>query len=319
MQLTVVVPSFGKMFGVPTDVVDQYLRIATPNQLKILLYVLRHCGEPLTDVQIADTLGLSAEMVSESMMFWQQTDIFRTPKITPDPTPVETPSPELPKDAPAPPLPVAEAKMGELTPTEIAAAIEASDDLRRLMQMVEKLFGRPLRHTEQKSLVWLHDFQNIGSDVIFMVLNYCQSIDKLSVSYAEKIIISWWDAGCRTMSDVDAAIRRLEKQHTYTDDVMHTLNMTHRPTTKQQAIIDTWQEQNISQDLIALAGDETIDHIDKLSFPYMDKILSNWLEAGCRTKDDALSLIAKKRPTADATPEDEDDYEDFFRNLPKKK
>ena len=37
VYLTVHIPGFGQMFGVPNAVVDQYLKLATPSQLKVLL------------------------------------------------------------------------------------------------------------------------------------------------------------------------------------------------------------------------------------------------------------------------------------------
>ena len=41
MNLSVHISGFGQMFGVPNAVVDQYLKLATPSQLKVLLYLLR--------------------------------------------------------------------------------------------------------------------------------------------------------------------------------------------------------------------------------------------------------------------------------------
>ena len=41
VDYTVHMGGFGQMFGVPNAVVDQYLKLSTPSQLKVLLYLLR--------------------------------------------------------------------------------------------------------------------------------------------------------------------------------------------------------------------------------------------------------------------------------------
>ena len=41
------------MFGVPNAVVDQYLKLATPSQLKVLLYLLRNNGQTVDHSEIA--------------------------------------------------------------------------------------------------------------------------------------------------------------------------------------------------------------------------------------------------------------------------
>ena len=46
MNLSVHISGFGQMFGVPNAVVDQYLKLATPSQLKVLLYLLRKNSLP---------------------------------------------------------------------------------------------------------------------------------------------------------------------------------------------------------------------------------------------------------------------------------
>ena len=64
------------MFGVPNAVVDQYLKLATPSQLKVLLYLLRNNGQTVDHSEIAKALAISEELVEEAALFWSQTDLF---------------------------------------------------------------------------------------------------------------------------------------------------------------------------------------------------------------------------------------------------
>ena len=70
MNLTVHIPGFGQMFGVPNAVVDQYLKLATPSQLKVLLYLLRNNGQTVDHSEIAKALAISEELVEEAALFW---------------------------------------------------------------------------------------------------------------------------------------------------------------------------------------------------------------------------------------------------------
>ena len=58
------------------------------------------------------------------------------------------------------------------------------------------------------------------------------------------------------------------------------------PTPKQQEFIDAWQEQNIPIELITYAYEKNIENIEKLSFPYINGVLTRWMEAGYRTRED---------------------------------
>lgn len=91
--------------------------------------------------------------------------------------------------------------------------------------MSEQQLGRPLRHVEQKALVWMHDYNNIGSDIILTVLLYCKSIDKSSVSYAESIITSWWNDGIQTLPQVTDAINEMEHRRSFTGHIQKAFEM----------------------------------------------------------------------------------------------
>lgn len=304
MDLTVHITGFGQMFGVPNAVVDQYLKLATPSQLKVLLYLLRHNSQSVEQREIAKALSVSEELVEEAILFWTQTDLFavsepNAPKhevSQPTATVQEIQTPVSPKSASRTNHAVAlsSAKTGELSPVEIAAAVEASEDLKTLFRLSEQQLGRPLRHIEQKALVWMHDYNNIGSDIILTVLLYCKSIDKSSVSYAESIITAWWNEGIQTLPQVNEAINEMEHRRSFTGHIQKAFEMNRKPTPKQQELIDQWQDQKIPLELITYAYEKTLEGIDKLSFPYLDSILTRWMEAGYRTRTD---VDTKDHPT----------------------
>lgn len=304
MDITLHISSFGQMFGVPNVIVDHYLKLATPSQLKTLLFVLRHSDQSLSGADIAKAIGVTPEQVEEALEFWQQTDLFSAPQP-------EQPVPEKPKPALRPmPRP---SKSEELSPKEIAAELEKSDDLKYLFEAAEKELGRPLRHIEQKSLLWLHDYHDIGSDVILTVLTYCRSIDRGSMSYVEALLLGWQDDGLTTLEQVTAALHQMEYRRSFTGQIRSAFEMQRSPTPKQQSYIDAWQDMELPMELITYAYEKTVENTDKLSFPYLDKLLTRWSAAGYKTRKDVdeKDLPPKKKQAAEKSPYASLVYNDF--------
>ena len=69
LTLTLQNPAWQSLFSVPTAVVDQYLKLATPSQLKVLLYLLRHQPETIDTVQVGKQIGCLPEQVEEALLF----------------------------------------------------------------------------------------------------------------------------------------------------------------------------------------------------------------------------------------------------------
>lgn len=292
--LTIQNPAWRTLFSVPTAVVDQYLKIATPSQLKVLLYLLRHCPDEIHCDVIGKQTGCLPELVEEAILFWQQTDLLsevstNPPAEQPSTQPASTPAPDIASN-PQEPKPVAALPRTsaevQLLPAEIAEMIQTSESLQTLFRMVEQQFGKPLNHMEQRSLIWLHDYLGFPSDVILTVITYCQSIQKGSIPYAERILIDWWNQGITTLQQAQDTIKEMEQRHSYQHRIMKLLEMHRNPTQKQQAYMEEWRQKAIPLDLIRYAYEKTVEQTDKLSFPYMQRILDDWTKAGYQTRTD---------------------------------
>ena len=70
MNYTLNLGSWGSIFAVPADVVDKYIKIAGSAQLKVLLWILRHSGEPFDTRHIASQLNMGEFDVRDCIEFW---------------------------------------------------------------------------------------------------------------------------------------------------------------------------------------------------------------------------------------------------------
>lgn len=329
------------LFSVPTAVVDQYLKLATPSQLKVLLYLLRHQPEQIDTEQIGKQIGCLPELVEEAILFWQQTEILSAPEAAPaqpsvpavpevqpsvtaalESTPATEPVPEPKPQTGVATIPRTSAEV-QMLPTEMAAAIQQSESLQILFRMAEKEFGQLLRPMEQRSLIWLHDYLGFSSDIILLVLAYCHKIGKHSIAYAEQILADWWSQEIDTMQKAQEAIMRMEENRSYRGQIMRMLEMHRNPTPKQQSYIELWQKNAVPMDLIRYAYEKTVEQTDKLSFPYIDRILQSWTEAGYQTRQDvdandkppAAQPYSKKKSKEIPVSENADAYRSLIYNL----
>ncbi len=290
MELTIKSNSWGLMFGVPTAVVDQYIKLATPSQIKVLLYLLRHQCTTIDTSDIAKSLSINEELVSEAVMFWEQTDIFKTSEAAASvPAAMKTQPEAVPlQTAPTQTIAVVQRSSSEvnLTPTEIATELKRNKGLMNLFRMAEQLIGEPLTHMHQRSLLWMYQYISIPEDIILTVMSYCRSINKPGVQYSEKLLFSWWNRGLCTLQQVNDEIRREQNRQSYYGFMQRTLDMKRPPTTKQKEFFDKWQPLGLTDELVRYAYEKTYEQTGKLSMEYMDKIVVSWAKAGYKTRED---------------------------------
>ena len=312
----------GQLFTVPTAVADHLLKLATHDQLKILLYVLCHANEALSEEQIMKACKVPAAAIAEALSFWQEVNVLRcdaaavtvsTAAQTAQNNPAPQPAPAEPAAAPKPaakPQQTTSASVS-MMPSELAAHIGGSDELRQMYAMIEQQNGNVLNYTEQKSLYWMHDHLGLPADVIIMLAAYCISIGSFCPAYMDQIAADWAASGITTHELAQEDIQQREHSRSFTGAVMRLFEMRRRPTSKQQGFIDRWQTLGFSIELIRYAYEKCRDSADdKLSFPFIDRILTRWHESGIKTVaeaelDDAAFREKKKqkKPAAENSAE----------------
>ena len=100
------------------------------------------------------------------------------------------------------------------------------------------------------------------------------------------MLYSWWNKGLCTMQQINDAIVKDTESRSYHGMIARILDMKRPPTPKQREFFDSWQTLNVPTDLIRYAYEKTIEQTDKLSLPYMNKIITEWSKAGYRTREE---------------------------------
>lgn len=290
---------WGAVFAVPQSVVDNYIKLANEASLKVLLFMLRNSGKNFSSEEIASSLNLKNSQVEEAFLFWENANIIskneigvQTPKESSVVSEVQT-TEKIKKNS------IPSGTSYNLKPSEIAERVKNSEEIKVMFNMAEMSFGRPLNHTEQRSFIWMYEYLGMSADVLITIAAYCISMEKGSIKYIETIAADWSQKGINTLELVQEEIKLQEEKFSYTGKIMKAFGMSRRPTAKQQEFIDGWKSKGYSLELIEYACEKTIEAINKVNFPYINKILENWYSQGLITKSkiDSESASWKKQPS----------------------
>ncbi|MBR3268830.1 MAG: DnaD domain protein [Oscillospiraceae bacterium] len=292
---------FGQTFSVPVAVADHLLKIASHDQLKVLLYVLCHAETAVTAEEIVRACNVVPDAVEEALAFWQNVNVLRTDDSLPavrlsDGTAQQPAEKAIPQPAPVQNASGAvqmNSSSFSLMPSEIAERVRQNAAVAEMFRTIQQYAGKPLNHTEQKSLIWMMEYLGLQPDLILMLAAFCVEQDCFQVRYMEQIAVEWQERGVLTHELVQKDIQRRTQAKSYTGQMMKLFEMQRRPTAKQQAYIDSWCADGMSVELVRIAYEKTREKKDdKLSFPYLDGILKRWKAAGVKTPEQAEAADA---------------------------
>ncbi len=289
---------WNSVFAVPSSVVDKYIKLASGNSLKLLLFLLRNGGTLFSDKELCDKLGFHREgELEDAALFWVQRGIIRAENGVLLPAREETAVQEtLPEVASVQPEVKKRASGVKVVSSETAASystkyvserISEDPEFNWLKEQAEALYGRLLRQPESQLLVMLVEHFGLPAQVSAMLLKYCFKIGKTSTSYIQTVAQTWSDEGVISVAEADERLSTLEKRFAFEEELRKAIDMKTAFSAKQLAFIKTWHEEwDFSLDMVLLAHEITINNTGSMRFSYTNKILENWHGAGIKTKED---------------------------------
>lgn len=291
-------------FSVPNIIADKHLRLASGEQIKVLLYILRKSNKHFTAEEVAKFLKYNVSDVEDYLQYWVLTGVLNENEQAQAKPEMAEPVKYVPKASPKKedaPAPKAEAKpeieYTRPTPAEIATRISESREIANLFGELQKKLGKTIGYDGQCTFLLLHDRFGLSPEVIFMLVEYCVSIGKTGYSYIEAVGKGWAEREIDTIEKAAGKIAALNSVQTFWNKfIVETGISTPRPTQKQIPYIEKWiNELNMSYEMIMKAYEETADHTGKLSFSYMNKIIENWHQKGYKTTADIETAEAARK------------------------
>ncbi len=266
--------------AVPKQLAEEVFPKTNAVFIKIYIHILMLLAnrESIDFGKIADELQLLESDVMQAVRYWENIGAIEVL----DGAAEEKAEPEYQGNSEAD-----EPKEYELS--EITRSAENNKKLSEMLQLAEEVLGRTLSTAEMKSLYWFYDSLGFSPEVILMLLEYCVSIGKKSMSYIERVASGWHKRGINSIEAVEKFLREDEMKKNYMNNLKNLFGIRDRNLTGiEEDYLSKWHDKlDMSEEMIALAYEYCVLRINKISFPYMDKIIQEWDKKNIRTIDAA--------------------------------
>lgn len=319
----------------PAAVLDK-LPQADEAELKVLLALCDPATRIALDAEeVAERLGLSADAVMGAIQFWRGAGILKKSELKNQPaatvavtavaeTPEAVPAPvaEIPAPQELPRASVTIVRSDDGTPHYTAQEIDRifaeNGELSGMIDECQNIFGKLFNPTEVNKIMALTEYFRLDCEYVLLLCYYCKKIGKASVPYLDKMARSLYNEG---IDNVDALGDRLGELEAAADlgGYYRTLSGAGKRsfTDRESKFLSQWVKWNISPDLLKLAYEVSVDATGAPSMPYINKVLSNWKEAGYTTADQVRTAMAeykekKENRTAAVSSGSTFDTDEFF-------
>lgn len=310
---------WNSIFAVPTDVVDKHMKLAGAAQLKVLLYLLRHAGEEVTLESLAFAVGQKPSDTQDAVDYWINCGVLSggvNSQISPPPSDTVSNPAATATSVQAPvTLPTAEIKNALGQSVEVKSKekiryrfdecmkfVAEDEQLKNMLTAVEATLGKQLTHTEVTCFVTLAKWYGLPCTIIPMLIQYCKSIGKSSISYIEATGIGWAAEEIDNFEKAEQKISALTSRRRAWNTVRSALEIPERKATENELkFCDLWiNAQHIDVELIRHAYDKCINKNGKISFHYMNGIIKRYFDRGITDITSALKLDEQNRAEMEA-------------------
>ncbi len=166
-----------------------------------------------------------------------------------------------------------------------ASLISASKELSDMFMLAQEILGKTITEKDMETVYWFHSDLGMPPEVILLLLEYCVSKGKNRMSYIEAVAVAWHDRGLNTSEAVTSYLAEEEQKTGFIYSIRKIMGIADRSLSQieEKYLIKWHDEMNMSEEMIALSYEYCIIQTAKLSFPYMDKILTRWHSEGINT------------------------------------
>ena len=289
--------SYGSVFVLPKSFTSDLI-LASGGYIKALVFAYANAGAPFDAAAVAAGTGLSEADAADALRYWADKGYLADEKAAVPVTEQPAAAPEK-EAAPAKPeketIPLKPSK-----PSYETICLRLSEDaaVRELFSEAQMKLGRTIGTADQASLLLLYDYYGLPAEVILTICEYARIHQKeRNMGYIYTVGADWSKRGIDSLEAADDELRRLENvNENWTEFARITGVRSAHPTQAQQKYLAAWLgDWHFTMEMISLAYDEMMKNTGKVSFPYMNKVLSTWKSAGVDTPEKAAERERKFR------------------------
>lgn len=267
-----------KFTAVPTEFIKTHVPEANPTFVKVYLYLLMLAQENqnVEFSAIAETLGLLESDLMLAVKYWESCGvIYKNGDAFKFSTDLSKQVQEKDTQDVAP----------KPRPENLAAIIEADRSLSDMFLVAQEILGKTISERDMETIYWFYSDLKMSPEAILLLLEHCVSKGKTRMNYIEKVAVSWSEMGLTNAENVALYIKNEEQTTGFLYSIRKIMGISDRSLSQiEEKYLIKWHEEiGMDEEMIALAYEYCIIQTAKLSFPYMDKIITRWAQEGIRT------------------------------------
>lgn len=267
--------------------IDTYMTAANGEYVKVFLYLLRHEGEEVTVSAIADALDHTEADVKRALAYWEEAGLLEREGDGGRPESRQSAEKEA---AAARDVEIPE----EGNSCDRMERLSGDEEFTALLYAVQQYLGKTFTQIECEKFAFFYDGLKMSGDLLEYLAEYCAGGGHSSIRYIEKVALNWYQMGIHTREEARDYTMRYSRD---TSAVMKAFGITGRsPATAETEFMKRWfKEFGFDCKLVTEACGRTIKATGTASFPYADKILTGWKEAGVKTLGDVEELDRRRQ------------------------
>lgn len=258
-------------FSVPCDVVDRHLN-APEVELRLILLLLRNANAAFLKEDLLRTLSVDEPRLEEAFGYWVKAGVlFRVGgKYT-----LQRPQ-------------LKASDFMTYHPDTVARRLEGDTALQFLYKEAETALKKPLTSADASLILSLVDWCGLPAEVVALLIRYGGDNGK-SLRQMAQTGVKWADDGVKTFEQAEELIRQETERKNTVNRIAARFGIlgTRALSEAERKTFLKWKNDlGYDLDMIGLAYEETVKNTGKYAYPYIDKILVMWHDAGYKTPDD---------------------------------
>ena len=259
-----------------------HLDAATPEQLRVLLWLASDLSLVSKHRQLAKLAGCNTATAQNAVTFWCNCGILGEAGES-VPTMATVSEEEVPtkkKLQRADELP-------NYTSTELAELLEARASVRVLIDEAQRILGKMFNPNDINIMVGMIDYLGMNEECILLLLAHCKRIGKSNLRAIEKYAYAMVDKGINDVESMEDEICTVEAMHTFEGEVRALFGMKSRAlTSKEGKMLSAWLSFGYNIDIVRMAYEITVNATGEPSLPYTNAILEKWNANAWKTTDE---------------------------------
>lgn len=283
------------VFAVPAEIVDNHIKLAGKEQIKTILWILRHSDKTFSNSEIALATGLGDDAVEDALSYWCENGI-----ISCEGSENKAETADIPEKSEVPEIQIEQPKQRELPKKKrmqkpdglyVATRMQESQEIKFLIEETEATLGKTISPSLASTLIFIHEDYGLPVEVIATIISYVKSVGKTSTVYIEAVAKDWAESGVFDLPAAENKLKELDERAMAWKKVESAVGIYHRaPSKKEEEFSHKWiYRWKFGSDMIKEAYDRCVDNTGKFAVSYINRILEKWHDLGYLTPEEVLA------------------------------